>query len=302
MNRQSPANKALRPLSEKTLIVAYVSVAPLWSIAPMAVFGLLRQAAQRVSRLNRLVRAKRKKAGWRGPPGREELRGDETQVAFNKRSLGSGRVVNLTAYFVARLVVNGREIVLLTTMLFGLLQDFVRAGAPGFPWTTGKASVGAAEWVVIVTFISAVGLSNCGHFCLQNYCAANPELNGARSKAAGEKSQAAAEAAKYCKPAAALAAGLDCHLALRPIEGEAVPLGDTFSHSDDKSNSDVKNCLRISPLIVRSSQIGFKCPLSMPDRTIDWSRLALEAQILEGKLITAMKIHLSTSFINNIHS
>jgi hypothetical protein len=34
-------------------------------------------------------------------------------------------VTDLAAYFVARFVVYGRQVVLLTAMLFGLLQDFV---------------------------------------------------------------------------------------------------------------------------------------------------------------------------------
>src|SRR6478735_6926150 len=95
-------------------------------------------------------------------------------------------MVNLAAYFIAGCVINGREVVLLTTMLFGLLQHFIRTGTFGFPRTCGEAGIGAAERIAFVLLISALRLSNSGHFCLHSYCAANPELNGARSKAAVE--------------------------------------------------------------------------------------------------------------------
>jgi hypothetical protein len=54
-------------------------------------------------------------------------------------------VANLAADHVAGLVVDGREVVLLAAMLFGLMQDFIRTGTFGFPGTCGKAGVSAAE-------------------------------------------------------------------------------------------------------------------------------------------------------------
>jgi hypothetical protein len=70
------------------------------------------------------------------------------RVTFNRQSADdrrSGGVPDLAAHFVARFVVDGRQVVLLAAMLFGLLQDFVRTGTFGFPGTSGKAGIGAAE-------------------------------------------------------------------------------------------------------------------------------------------------------------
>jgi hypothetical protein len=81
-------------------------------------------------------------------------KGELTRLAWTRRvargmklrdDRGSGGVLDFAAYFVAHLVVNGRQVVLLTAMLFGHLQDFVWTGPFGFPGTCGKAGIGAAE-------------------------------------------------------------------------------------------------------------------------------------------------------------
>jgi hypothetical protein len=99
-----------------------------------------------------------------------------------------GSACDFAAHFVAGLFVNARHMVLVPSVLLGIAQHFVRAGAARLPVASGEANVCAAKMVIACAGSALCILrtfSDLGHsFSPKVYSLMNPEPLGVNSKAA----------------------------------------------------------------------------------------------------------------------